>query len=203
MEVKREGKKVGIYRSKLEQDWAMFFVECGIPFIHEPKYYGNWLPDFELTDCRALIEVKPTVEIADKEVPGKKEGMWLAYIENHDIVVLVGQPVLFAMYHNAFGLGLWNVAEFWDSTYLEDLDFIKNPEGYGYHGQGEFVQCVDCGGYYFIGLGSFKCRKCGYYDGDQTYKYPIYGKRIEDKYCRERPWPIYLTNSQIDIGVDF
>lgn len=113
MECKREGKKTGIYRSKLEQAWARFFVDCGIPFIHEPKYYDNWLPDFELIDCRALLEIKPTVKIAREELKGKEEGLWLAN-QKHDIVVLVGRPKILEMDVEFGGSG-------------PELDFVLTP----------------------------------------------------------------------------
>jgi hypothetical protein len=150
--VQREGKRTGIYRSKLEQRWAKFFVEYGIPFIHEPRYYHDWLPDFELTDCRALIEIKPTQDIAREEVPRYYEGMRLAfYDEKRDIVLLVGNPEI-----DEYGCSK-NICGFADRTYVgkeSGLYEVKGNWGEDFRagaGDAQFVQCKRCEAYFFIG----------------------------------------------------
>ncbi len=154
--LQREGHKVGIYRSKLEQSWAMFFVEYGIPFVHEPRYYDAWLPDFELSDCRALIEVKPTLGIAKEEVPRYYAGMkWAFYNERRDIILLVGRPEI-----DEHGC-LKNICGFADKTRGKDFWFGA--------GDARFVRCKRCEAYFFIGLGRWNCRKCDYYDGDDGF----------------------------------
>lgn len=166
--ISREGMKIGIYRSKLEQSWAMFFVEYGIPFIHEPRYYCEWLPDFELPDCRALVEVKPTLEIARGEMPRYFKGMKVAYCsEKRDIVLFIGKPKI-----DDYGASN-NICGFADRTYVgkkyglyEVKDWDKD---FWCAAETQFVQCKRCGAYFFIGLGSWECRKCGYYDGDQGF----------------------------------
>lgn len=224
MESKREGKRTGIYRSKLEQAWAMFFVECGIPFIHEPKYYGNWLPDFELTDCRVLIEVKPTVKIADEEVPEKREGMELAVNEKYDVVILIGQPRLgregigidmsvpspaglakLQVYQELYEKGeapaiLLNIYEFMDYTYSD--------WGCASVGWGGFVQCTECGAYFLIGEGIYVCRHCGFYEGDHGIKRPEFNKEVIDKYLDSEAWVDlwncnWLARSNHRLDIDF
>jgi len=157
----RGGQKTGIYRSKLEQSWAMFFVQYGIPFINEPRYYDNWLPDFELTACRALIEIKPTPPIAEREVSRYYRGMSYAFrSEKRDIVLLVGFPMFPTGY-------LENIMGFADSTLGDDWgSFDKNFIVRGT----ELVQCKKCEAYFFIGnMGGWQCRKCGYYAGSQGF----------------------------------
>ncbi len=165
----REGKRTGMYRSKLEQPWAMFLVEHGIPFVYEPKRYGNWLPDFELTDCRALIEVKPTGGVSQEELPKYYEGMKLAYYnEKRDIVVLIGQP----MFDDG---NIHNVLYFIDGTCATTPnsfdEALSYPARYTY-----LVRCKKCEAYFFISSSDGsrgqhrKCRKCGYYDGDRGFE---------------------------------
>ncbi|MBA7578110.1 hypothetical protein ES708_19966 [subsurface metagenome] len=168
--LQRKGHKVGIYRSKLEQSWAMFFVEYGIPFIHEPRYYYEWLPDFELPDCRALIEVKPTLEIAREEVPRYYAGMkWAFYNEKRDIVLLVGRPKI-----DDYGASD-NICGFADKTYVGKENGLYEVQGdwgkdfYSGAGDAQFVRCKRCEAYFFIGLGNWNCRRCDYCDGDQCF----------------------------------
>ena len=50
-----------LFRSRLEARWAVFMDAAGIEWIYEATWletpFGNWLPDFQLTDGR-WVEVK-------------------------------------------------------------------------------------------------------------------------------------------------
>ena len=165
-------KTTGIYRSLLEQSWARCFVDFGIPFVHEPQYYGNWLPDFFLPDCKALIEIKPTIEIADAEIPAVLSGMFQAYKAHHDIVVIVGEP---------YGDTISRIHKFADVTALDyslspalkklmpDYDPEPTIDKF-FDRQAELVRCLECRAYFFIGLNAWTCRHCGAYNGDQHFE---------------------------------
>jgi hypothetical protein len=151
----------GIYRSKLEQNWAHTFVDMGIPFIYEPRRYGSWLPDFLLNDSNALLEIKPTREIADAELPNIISGMFAAYKQGHDIAAIVGGPR---------GSIMPEIYKFADVTVadgicLPDYQWKPTVEDF-FSGGGELMRCTECHGYFFIGLHTWSCRCCGAYDGD-------------------------------------
>jgi len=83
------------YRSQLEHEWALFFARGKRNMIYEPCYYGNWLPDFEDAKRGILFEIKPTIQIADEEIPKIRDGIMTALLEKKDVFLLVGNPSKF------------------------------------------------------------------------------------------------------------
>lgn len=166
--MKREGQKVGIYRSKLERNWALFFTQLGILFKYEPQYYYDWLPDFELMDSGVLVEIKPTLEIAWIEIPERFPGMRLAAHGRRDVVLLIGQPSI-----SKEG-SLNNIGGFADCTYNDTQSELVYFSKFWAAEVVRFVKCRNCKHYFFIGIGSGVCRICSHYDGGQGFEqYPL------------------------------
>lgn len=93
------------YRSQLEARWAKFFESLPLfwKIEYEPKEWGYWLPDFlfykkvsyRRKPLRYLIEIKPTLEIAEKEIPKHWHDIWEARYKRHPITptyLFVGNP---------------------------------------------------------------------------------------------------------------
>ncbi len=81
-----------IYRSQLEHEWAMHFAMRGVKFIYEPRYYRDWLPDFELIDLRLLIEIKPTADIWREECGKALQGLEMAEGDGFLGLIVIGSP---------------------------------------------------------------------------------------------------------------
>ncbi len=67
-------------RSRLEVRFAYYLDSIGAKWVYEPRVYGRYLPDFQLTDAPrpTFIEVKPT----KAEAPAacrKMEVIWRAH----------------------------------------------------------------------------------------------------------------------------
>ena len=80
------------YRSQLEHEWALEFAKRGLDMVYEPRYYGNWLPDFENVERGILFEIKPTVPIAAEEIPKIRDGIMASLLEKKRVILLTGSP---------------------------------------------------------------------------------------------------------------
>ena len=60
------------FRSRLEARWAVFFDCLGITWFYEHEGYetadGWYLPDFYLPECKAVVEVKPTIGAFEEDL---------------------------------------------------------------------------------------------------------------------------------------
>ena len=82
-----------VVRSILERKWALFFKYLKIKFIYEPERFQDgtsvvYLPDFLIHD-KLYIEIKPSIEIAMKEIRKSHE-----FVKRTDkrLLLAIGNP---------------------------------------------------------------------------------------------------------------
>lgn len=155
------------FRSRLEARWAVFFGELGIEYIYEPEGFifpdgTHYLPDFYLPDMHTFFEVKGIMN--DKDM--HKINQLLDYSGKH---VAIGYADMT-----------------FEASDLCEVDENGNPV-YQFYGteNSSLCLCNDCNKYYFMGeIGSWECRCCGAYDGDNGFIRVLEGDWAD----RERSW---------------
>ncbi len=133
-------------KSILEARTALFFDLLNIKWIYEYNKYllsdgSIVVPDFFLPELKTFVECKG-------DFNGANKGIWRKFtIEtNSEMMLFNGQQIL------------WISMKEWDSELLEDNEVFMG-------------KCSNCGSWFFCSkLGYYKCRKCGYWDGDHDIK---------------------------------
>lgn len=140
------------FRSRLEARWAVFFDTMGIRYVYEPEGFvlsdgTMYLPDFYLPDSDTYVEIKGVMSDKDKH---KIE----QFMQDCHKDFLIGYEDMHFQASDVFG-GL-----------DDEQDVFVLSEEYN----SVMCQCYSCGRIYFTGLcGSYKCKCCGYYNGDGTF----------------------------------
>lgn len=141
------------YRSKLEAATAKFFTEHDIEFIYEPNVFEfqdgtKYLPDFYLPEQKIWVKCKGIMTDKDDH-----KITILANESKEGEVVVITSDGHFSIVRSEYGEYGWCE---------EDNTF--------------FARCRNCGKWYFSDSnGSWECRHCGFYDGDQTYDFRCEG----------------------------
>ena len=143
------------FRSRAEARWAIFLEKAGIKFMYEPEGFlfddgTQYLPDFYLPEQDAFLECKGLMETKDEH---KIEQLAKATRKE----IIIGKPDM-SFY-----------ARWWEDT----------PDGHGYLNIDEdtwFCKCDKCGKTYFLpSCGSWACKCCGYYDGNNGFEVLVNG----------------------------
>ena len=139
------------FRSKLEAQWAKLLDHFGIRWDYEPEGFRfrdgtMYLPDFWLPESETFLEVKGLMDEEDM----------------HKIRMLLHEgrtPVVIGM-----SCGIFNACDSHPAP--EDRDEFSLAGV----ASSALVKCSRCGRWSFIGTnGSWVCRCCGFYDGNNTY----------------------------------
>lgn len=142
------------FRSRLEAQWAAFMDILGIDWDYEPFDCDGWIPDFIIKGSQPLlIDVKPVANVPDcvqyfRKIKDSKPPYPFAVVglgalgEKH-----AGSEIFGAVW------GSWPDSE----NQGDDYDIFH------------FAECHKCKKYTWACIwGSYQCRRCGHYDGDNT-----------------------------------
>lgn len=141
------------FRSRLEARWAILFDALGIKWEYEPEGFQlsdgtRYLPDFYLPDSSTFFEVK---------------GL-MTEVDHHKVEQLVIDS------GKAAAIGYADFTfEACDMFSADDFELTSKSESF-------LARCRFCGKMYFCGYqGSYACRCCGAYDGDNTFEHIVDG----------------------------
>ena len=151
------------FRSRAEARWAVFFDALRIKYFYEPEglIFSDgtcYLPDFFLPETNTFFEVKGVMDGKS----AKKIGLLLEQSDKH---VVVGYP---------------------DMSFEASDDWEKNfPHSLSSKSESVLALCNVCGKPYFMGmLGSFRCRSCGNYCGDQGFEIVAEADKMSQDYLQ-------------------
>lgn len=142
------------FRSLTEARWAIFFDELGIKYMYEPEGYEmsdgtKYLPDFYLPESETFFEAKGIMTDIDMH---KIEQLQ----EDLKIAIAIGYS----------DMTFQSSSDDWGGEEYGIYYFLESKSG-SYLGK-----CPKCNRYFFFGnTGSYRCRCCGFYDGDATLSY--------------------------------
>lgn len=142
------------FRSRLEARTAVFLDAAHIPYSYEPEGFvfedgTTYLPDFFLPDQDTFLECKGVMGEKDEN-----KIMQLAKATEKAIIIINPDLTIF------------------EASYVENkheyFPWENEKEGL-YTEEAALGKCCRCGKKFFFGVnGSWACRCCGYYDGDNT-----------------------------------
>jgi hypothetical protein len=158
-----------IFRSKMESLFARWCDEYRQKWIYEPEGLTNgkdcYLPDFLLPDSKMIVEIKPALFIEETF----KLDMLIKDMAFDKLTIAVIEPV-----HSGKINDYWrdnhgiNVIKFSDQPISVDLHCDEPHRVWEDKDQIFWGFCQECGAFGICGNGSWACKGCGYYDGDNT-----------------------------------
>lgn len=159
-----------LFRSKLEASWARFFDSIGMNWISEIEGYEfsdglRYLPDFWLPDCKTFFEVKGPLNEKDMLKMRKlAEGL-----VDRGVMVAIGGGSI----PDSLGLVYPIPFEWSDEWGSEDGQGIICGRDHV-----DIAICNKCKRPYIIWKNQgWRCRNCGYWEGDETCeRFILYGK---------------------------
>ena len=137
------------FRSRLEARWAIFFSAMGVKYEYEPEGYrlsdGTlYLPDFYLPESDTFVEIKGVLSEKDQH-------KIIQFMNDSGKALVLGKDQIHFQACDQFDENVFCLTE--------------------YEGESCLVKCRSCGKYYFAGLnGTYVCRCCGFYAGDNTFE---------------------------------
>jgi hypothetical protein len=159
-------------RSRSEARFAHWCDEHRVKWIYEPEGFAVsgvlYLPDFLLPDIKCFVEVKPLVFVGEIsrmfpiiDAPEAKGWQFLVVDMSPDM-----RPICY-----------WDEADGGDedTSYAQRSACVQTQEHF------EMRWCRECLQPVFAGWGSWRCRKCGAYDGKAhlSMEYPVTKKVVK------------------------
>lgn len=134
------------FKSELEANFALFLDALALKWEYEKYYFKmetgeGYIPDFYIPKLKLWIEVRGYHEVVSWSKAMRFADMIKANQVDGDYLLITDTEASFYENDNLFGTG--------------------------YAGKVEVNNCPRCNSYVFFGAeGSYKCRSCGFWDGD-------------------------------------
>lgn len=139
-----------MYRSRLEAKWAAVFETINWPVTYEPFDLLGYVPDFvgEFGASDLLIEIKPDISVSALDAAKRKieQSGW-----SGEALILSGRTEFFAVQPR--------IGDF--------AEYVVGPDGSQHVWSDAFMfRCLNCGQMFACGGESWRCRRCGAYEGN-------------------------------------
>ena len=151
------------FKSRLESRFAEWCHTHNHRWMYEPEALGDfsqgYVPDFYLPESKLIVEIKPPFFVDETY----KMDLLLNASEFNKFSLVVASM--------ESELSVLRYSESLDDDALSFEAEINSEfkRSWDICGQITAGFCKKCGSLHFYGYGSWKCRGCGYYDGDQTH----------------------------------